>query len=209
MLLHYAAVFSFCTSEKQTDWLSVWTVSHKYIFLGFIPLRVRWTCKQLHYISENNTEQNLTRAHIALLHWQVAFFLNDCIIIKNIKSCCILGHTFALEFFFLDAGLLAPVLFLKPVFASPKTRCCSSSDILYRCTANKPHIRNTSSKNKTCKQCLRLTLRNLFISISYSFFLWKKKKTKKSDNLDKLALFIDFFLSVIHDSQVTCSQRFW
>lgn len=22
MLLHYAAVFSFCTSEKQTDWLS-------------------------------------------------------------------------------------------------------------------------------------------------------------------------------------------
>lgn len=177
MLLHYAAVFSFCTSEKQTDWLS--TVSHKYIFLAFIPLRVRWTCKQLHYISENNTEQNLTRGHIALLHWQVVFFLNDCIIIKNIKSCCILGHTFALEFFFLDAGLLAPVLFLKPVFASPKTRCCSSSDILYRCTANKPHIRNTSSKNKTCKQCLRLTLRNLFISISYSFFLWKKKKTKK------------------------------
>lgn len=42
------------------------------------------------------------------------------------------------------------------------------------------------------------------------FFPLKEKKTKKkSDNLDKLALFIDFFLSVIHDSQVTCSQRFW
>lgn len=177
MLLHYAAVFSFCTSEKQTDWLSEQFRTNIFSLASYL-FRVRWTCKQLHYISENNTEQNLTRGHIALLHWQVVFFLNDCIIIKNIKSCCILGHTFALEFFFLDAGLLAPVLFLKPVFASPKTRCCSSSDILYRCTANKPHIRNTSSKNKTCKQCLRLTLRNLFISISYSFFLWKKTKKK-------------------------------
>lgn len=45
-------------------------------------------------------------------------------------------------------------------------------------------------------------------SVHLNFILFFPLKEKK-DYLDKLALFIDFFLSVIHDSQVTCSQRFW
>lgn len=44
------------------------------------------------------------------------------------KSDCFLGLTLALEFFFLEAGLLAPLPLLKPIFSSDKTRCCSSSD---------------------------------------------------------------------------------
>lgn len=49
---------------------------------------------------------------------------------KMTGCCSILSLTFALEFFFLEAGLLAPLPFLKPTFSSPKTRCCSSSDKL-------------------------------------------------------------------------------
>lgn len=36
--------------------------------------------------------------------------------------------TLVLEFFFLEAGLLAPVPLLNPIFSSERTRCCSSSD---------------------------------------------------------------------------------
>lgn len=49
----------------------------------------------------------------------------------NCDPQLVLVLTFALEFFFLDAALLAPPL-LKPILSSDKTRCCSSSDKLCR-----------------------------------------------------------------------------
>lgn len=80
--------------------------------------------------------------------------------------------TLVLEFFFLEAGLLAPVPFLNPIFSSDKTRCCSSSDRLWK-VRKKIDIMAALILTllNICLKIKILTLRNLFISISYSFFL--------------------------------------
>lgn len=59
--------------------------------------------------------------------------------------------TFALEGFFLEAGLPPPVPFLKPtIFCSAKILCCSSSEMLYRAkkVLNIKNIKQTQTFQK-------------------------------------------------------------
>lgn len=91
--------------------------------------------------------------------------------------------TFALEAGFFVAGLLARPPLLKPPLSSPSTRRCSSSDKDCKGPNGKYKMFSPQPENEqSLKQMSAgLTLRNLFISISYSFFLWKSKHMQHLD----------------------------
>lgn len=113
-----------------------------------------------------------------------------------------LGLTFVFELFFLAAGLVDPLPLLKPIFSSDNTRCCSSSDKVCTSTQEESTLKKRKKrvlqqKDRASPKKPKLTLRNLFISISYSFFLWKKKKTTQHKHMrhsenKSLLLYIKF-----------------